>query len=136
MNADHERELVRAFFAPEVRPHYLRLLSTPRGRKKLVARLAHTDLLDDRFAYRIDSRKQTVAAIEDELGRRGAPANCHAISEDSRVDGRQMELRDALEAVVGSGMGTFLSCIAGRLAYFEGEEPGARYLCERAYRGT
>jgi hypothetical protein len=39
-----------------------------------------------------------------------------------------MAFRDALETIVGSGMGTFLSCVTGSLAYFEGEEPGARSL--------
>jgi hypothetical protein len=29
-------------------------------------------------------------------------------------------------------MGTFVSCIPGRLAYFEAEGPGQRYVLERA----
>lgn len=133
MEVDHERALVRAFFAPEVRPRYLRLLSTAKGREKFVARLSHLDLLDARVAHRIDPEQQIIDEIEDDLKRRGAPAFCFVISENPRVDGRQMALRDALEATVGSGMGTFLSCIAGHLAYFEGEEPGVRYVCEREY---
>ena len=32
--AEHERELVRVFHVPEVRPRYLSLLSAVRGRKK------------------------------------------------------------------------------------------------------
>jgi len=31
------------------------------------------------------------------------------------------------DMVVGGGMGTFLSCVPGRLAYFEGEESFDRY---------
>jgi hypothetical protein len=33
--------------------------------------------------------------------------------------------------VVGSSSGTFVSCIPGRLAYFEGEDPGARFILLR-----
>lgn len=131
MRANHEREIVRAFFAPEKQPRYLSLLSTAKGRKKFVSQLAHLDALDTRFIYRIDPDKQTADAIEDHLKRRGAPALCHIMSEDSRIDCQQMTLRGALQSVVGFGIGTFLSCIAGRLAYFEGEEPGARYICKR-----
>ena len=108
-------------------------MSTARGRNKFVARLSHLDLLDTRFVNLIDPAEQTVDAIEGELKRRGAPASCHVIFVNPLVDGREMTLRDALEAIVGYGMGTLLSCTAGRMAYFEGEEPGVRYVCERAY---
>jgi hypothetical protein len=130
---DQERQIVRAFFMPEQRPRYLGLLSTAKGRKKFIARLAHSeDLLDPRFARLIGPQEQTIDAIEDRLRERGAPATCYVISEDPRLDRRRMSMRGALEAIVGYGVSTFLSCIVGRLAYFEGEEPGARYVCERA----
>jgi len=44
------------------------------------------------------------------------------VSEDSRIDSKQMPLLTALEQVVGYGMGTLISCIRGRLAYFENED--------------
>ena len=43
-----------------------------------------------------------------------------------------MPLHDALNDVVGSSDGTFVSCIPGKLAYFEGEEPNERYILERS----
>ena len=33
-----------------------------------------------------------------------------------------MKLTDALEATVGSGFGTFISCLPGELGFFEDEE--------------
>ncbi len=42
-----------------------------------------------------------------------------------------MLLTDALAAVVGRGFGTILVCIPGSLAYYEGEDPGERYILER-----
>jgi hypothetical protein len=42
-----------------------------------------------------------------------------------------MTLDVALDAVVGRGMGAFLSCIPGRLAFFEAEGPGERYILDR-----
>ncbi len=57
----------------------------------------------------------------------GAPTNCYVMSE--RIDGIEMELLAALEEVVGNGNGAILSCIPGRLGYFEGEWR-ERYILE------
>lgn len=48
----------------------------------------------------------------------GAPETCHVIGER---DGEDMNLLTTLEQLVGYGTGTVLSCIPGKLAYFEGE---------------
>jgi hypothetical protein len=60
---------------------------------------------------------------------KGAPETCYALSEDSELDGKEIPLSEALKEVVGCGMGTFLSCLAGRLAYFEDED--GRWILER-----
>jgi hypothetical protein len=44
------------------------------------------------------------------------------ISEEDELDGKQMVLEDAFSAIFGRGIGTFLSCIKGRLGYFEDED--------------
>lgn len=49
----------------------------------------------------------------------GAPKTCHVIGGEH--DGEDMELLAALKAIVGYGRGTVLSCIPGKLGYFEGE---------------
>jgi hypothetical protein len=45
-----------------------------------------------------------------------------------------MALKDALIAVVGQGLGTLLSCVPGKLGYFEGEEKDARFILEKPSR--
>jgi len=54
------------------------------------------------------------------LRRLGAPETCHIISE-GKLDGEEMHLGSALKEVVGGGLGTVISCVPGRLGYFEGE---------------
>ncbi len=49
----------------------------------------------------------------------GAPESCHFIGGEH--DGEDVELLSALKEVVGYGTGTVLSCVPGKLAYFEGE---------------
>lgn len=53
---------------------------------------------------------------------------CYAISEDDAFDGMLLSLREALDAIVGSGSGTLLSCIPGRLGYYEEEGPKVRFI--------
>jgi len=47
-----------------------------------------------------------------------------------RSTGRTFSRKKHGKTVVGAGMGTFLSSIAGRLAYFEDEDE--RWILERA----
>jgi len=78
------------------------------------------------------SDEQTPSRLAALLRARGAPEECVLLAEDAALDGRRLPLAEALSMVVGRGMGAFLSCIPGRLAFYEGEEPGQRYILERA----
>jgi hypothetical protein len=88
--------------------------------------------LDARFARAVPPAEQAPTSLARLLRARGAPDECVLFSEDGALDGRALRLDEALGAVVGRGMGTFVSCIPGRLAYFEAEGPGQRYVLERA----
>ncbi|HEX9097159.1 MAG TPA: hypothetical protein VF990_13800 [Candidatus Dormibacteraeota bacterium] len=79
----------------------------------------------------IAADSQTASTVARLLRVKGAPAVCWLVSERSDWDGRQMPLANALDAVVGAGFGTVISCIPGRLGYFEGESPENRHLLER-----
>ncbi len=51
-----------------------------------------------------------------------AGLTCWVISEDPEMDGRELDLKAALEHINGRQIGTILSCVPGKLAYFEGED--------------
>ncbi len=123
-----EEELIRAFIVLHRRERLLKLLATPKGRKKLLHQLHHFDDLDLRFAHRIAPSEQTIDNIHHVLKAKGAPDTCYLVGGDD-LDGRTLNLRDAL--VMGSNVGTFISCIPGKLAYYEGENEGERYILER-----
>ncbi len=65
------------------------------------------------------------------MKKKGAPERCYVISESSDFDGKEMLLIDAIEEVLGYGMGSIISCVAGKLVYYEGEMPSHRYILER-----
>ena len=127
----HAEGLIRAFVVPERQERLLGLLGSARGRAKLRAGLAHFAGLDARHAVPIAGGDQSPDGIARLLRGRGAPATCVLLAEDAALDGRELDLEDALRQVVGRGMGAFLSCVPGRLAYFEGEGPKESYILER-----
>jgi len=129
MNA--EQGLFAAFVIPAKRQRYVELLGTKRGRERVRGALDHFNDLDPCFCRKIVGQDAKPAAVLDALRKLGAPLQCHVISVHGELDGRDMPLSDALQIAIGSGQGTFISCITGVLAYFEGEEPDERYICQR-----
>jgi len=132
MSIDHATALFSTFILPNRQDRYTNLLKSAKGRAKLRSSLAHFQDLDPRHARRIVPSNLANEAIAEQLRKRGAPKECYIVSETAELDGQTLPLEDALDAVVGRGMGTFISCVPGKLAYFEGEEPGERYILERA----
>ena len=128
----HEMALVNAFIIKQKRGRILEMLASQKGRQKLVWALPHFKGLDPRFAQSINPGLQTPRDILNILNARGAAQSCHVISENHALDAREMLLSEALEEVVGKGYGALLSCIPGKLGYYEGEDPGRRFLLERS----
>lgn len=126
---EHERLLIRSFIIKERQNRYIEFLSRPKRRKDLTKTIAHFKHLDLRFVVPIPPHQRHVSDFLKILKAKGAPKNCYVISESDEMDGKEMPLLTAFESVVGQGMGTFLSCLPGRLAYFEDEDQ--RWILER-----
>src|SRR5438552_12294175 len=126
----HEEGIVTAFLVADARQRARELLWS-KGRKKWTSKLGHFADLDRSAIVPIPLESQTPSKVVERLRRSGAPDLCWLVSERSDWDGRQMPLAEALEAVVGAGYGTIISCIPGRLGYFEGEMPRDRNLLQR-----
>ena len=129
---EHERRLIESFVVPERQSRYLELLSKPKRRKDVTATLSHFKHLDMRYAFEIPAASRLAPGILALLKSKGAPDSGFVLSEDDEIDGREMAMDEALTFIFGRGIGTFLSCIPGRLAYFEDED--ANFLLERKPR--
>jgi hypothetical protein len=123
----HDEGLIRAFVEPQRRSRYLEKLE--KDRKWVTGRLDHFRDLDMRFATLIPKAEQTPGAIHRLLASKGAPTTCYVLG--SKLDGEIMDLREALERLDPHSQGFMLSCLAGRLGYFQDEEVGERYVLER-----
>lgn len=130
---DHEEALVRAFLVSAKQQRWLDLLAKPTRRRDMVQALAHLSDLDARYSLSIPAAEHSTRRILELLRAHGARADCYLLSESAEFDQRTMPLADALDAVVGMGFGTLLSCVPGRLGYYEGEAAGdRRILVQRA----
>jgi hypothetical protein len=105
------------------------LLEKPKRRKDITRTFCHFKHLDMSYAIRVPSTHRLTPELSKLLKSRGAPDSCYAISEDDELDGKEVLLLDALALIRGRGIGTFLSCIPGKLAYFEDEDQ--RWILER-----
>jgi hypothetical protein len=126
---NHEEEVIKAFILPNKRNRYLEFLTTPKRRKKFIAQLAHFKHLNPKFAFSVPGRDANPDSLLKLLVTKGAGSKCWVISENSEFDAREMDLGVALKETIGYGMGTFISCVPGKLAYFEDED--GRFVLQR-----
>lgn len=130
-DASHEGPTVDAFVLAAKQERIRELLAKPKRRRAVLESLYHQAPLDPRYMKKVPPAYQTAERIEALLRAKGAPEQCYVISTERSLDCGSMTLHDALARIVGRGEGTILSCVPGRLAYFEAEEVGERYLLER-----
>ena len=90
--------------------------------------LHHFYAFDGRYMRHLDRDEDSPRPLYELLRKLGAPETCYVIS-DSEFDGADIDLLEALMALHATGMGSIVSCVPGRLAYYEGEDD--RYILER-----
>jgi len=125
----HETSLIAAFVQRNKRDRHREFVSDPRLRHKFTHQLAHFSDFDPRYRLPFESNKLFVDNIARELQKRHSPNVVFAISEDPRLDQKELPLIEALQQIVGRGIGTVLSCIPGSLAFVETEDE--RFILER-----
>jgi hypothetical protein len=127
---EHERGLLEFLIEPG-RGRLGTLLELGSKRRRDVVSLLHNAVrLDPRFSTRLEGKDATAYHVEPMLLSRGAPPSCYVMSADD-FDGREMPLSEALDAVFGWGNGAFISCIPGRLGYYEYAGIKSSYLLAR-----
>jgi hypothetical protein len=124
LQRNHEEGFVRAFIEKSKQDRCLSFLSTQKNRRKFTVELSHFKWLDERFAHPIPvNTAHTVKEMATLLRSKGAGPTVWIISEQSNIDAAQeLGLENALGEIWGRGIGSILSCIPGRLGYFEDED--------------
>jgi len=117
----HESAFVESFVLKARRERVLELLASSKNRHKFTSKFDHhgRNYFIPECVRSIEPQYQHPPDIAAILRAMGAPESCHFIGGER--DGEDVELLTALKEVVGYGTGTVLSCVPGKLAYFEGE---------------
>jgi hypothetical protein len=100
---DHEKMFVDSFVIKAKQDRFRDGLKSTKRRQKLVSSLDHTSDLRFELATKIPPNRQTPAGIFSELKDKGAADQCHVISSNSNIDGKDLGLMSALEDVVVYG---------------------------------
>jgi hypothetical protein len=117
----HESAFVESFIVKPRRERVLEFLASSKNRHKFTGMFDHhgRNYIVPGCIRQVEPRYQHASDLEQILRSMGAPATCHFIG--GKHDGEDLQLLAALREVVGYGIGTVLSCVPGRLAYFEAE---------------
>ncbi len=129
---DHETMFVRSFIQPNKHERLINFLASPKKRRKATDSLYHMSDLNELHIVQIDLNGFTPHQVAQQLYDRGAPKTCRVISTNSRFDAKELELEFVLSEVIGWSDGTVLSCIPGKLAYYEGESPNNRFILRKS----
>ena len=128
---DHERGFL-AFLAEPTRRRMETLLELGEKRRGDVRGLLdHSVRLAAGFAEHVTGSDAFPGPVDAMLRARGAPSTCYVLAASSALDGREMPLREALDAIIGISGGAYVSCIPGRLGFYEYEDVKASYLLSR-----
>lgn len=130
---EHEQGVVKAFFVREKHARYLEFLSNPKRRKKFTNELRHFKWFDRRFTTLVSWKSDPTLNLSEGYQRglqnissllrgKGAGSKCWVISEDSSLDQQNLDLEFALRDALDTGMAAIFSCVAGKLAFFVGED--------------
>jgi hypothetical protein len=121
----HERAFVGSFLQKARRERALLCLANPKKRHEYIEWLIDSgrDVLVPECVRSIQPNQQHPDPICAILRSLGAPETCYLISEHSSYDGKELSLLAAIKEIIGNGdgMGSVISCLPGRLGYFEGE---------------
>lgn len=128
---DHELSFVDNFIVPGRRERYHLKLSSKKHRKTFLSRLYHSLDYVPELATQFRPSDQAWQIVHDRLKILGAPDACYCISANSETDRTTVPLEQALRDMVGLHRGYILSCVPGRLAYYESEDTGGRYVLHR-----
>ena len=128
---EHERGFLDFLAEPSKRRMGTLLELGGKRRRDVRELLDHSVRLHTLSTKPLTGERAEAGSIAAALRKLGAPPTCFVLSANGDLDGREMPLTDALDAVVGKGHGTFVSCIPGRLGFYEYEDMKSSFLLSR-----
>ena len=126
MNKEIEEIIVKKFFVKRIQQRVLFELSSSQKRSDVLGRL---NILRTEFMFQIPKPNSDPAEIEKLLKKHGAGDLCYVMQ--SHFDGEELPLTKALEELIWYRGQFIISCVPGKLAYFQDEHsigPPQRFI--------
>lgn len=130
-----EEQFVNTFIWKDRRERCLWELSSPKRRGNFLNRLCGDieRVFNERYLVELAKPNSDAEALEKILIANGAGKTCHVISFRDELDGKEVDLPEALRLCVGYGYPSVLICMPS-LAYLETEQykgPPPRFLLRK-----
>lgn len=125
---DIETKVIKRFIDDKKQDRYLTFIQKDKTRNKFTRELAH-------FSSQLKDFEEIKGSewkvLEDTIASFGNLTDCYVISENSKIDGRRMNIDDAITKTVGNGMGTLIVFGDANQVYYEGEGPSDRWISKK-----
>ena len=129
-NIDLEIKVIKKFVISTKQDRYIQFVSSPKNRHKFISDLSHFNFFKwDLF--------EAVNGIEGQIILQVLKKNnvvdttCYVISENSDIDTKTLDIKEAVTETVGLGMGTILVFGDADIIFFESETMNTRYISKR-----
>src|SRR5579875_3265631 len=119
-NADLEIKVIKKFVDKAKQDRYIQFVSSSKNRHKFISDLSHFNFFKwDLFEAVKGNEKQTI--IQALQKNAVADKTCYVISENTNIDTKTLDTKEAISETVGYGMGTILVFGDADMIYFESE---------------
>jgi len=123
----HEIAFIKSFVDKDKQERLLILVQ--KNRNKFRSLIPHKIEINKKYASFLD-KQEDKEFIYQSLKKYGAPDICHVICENSKYDNIEMNLREGLHELFTVDFGYIISCIPGKLAYYQGEDSYNRAILQ------
>jgi len=126
MNLEIEKKVIKKFVKKTKQERYICFISVPKNRIKFTQTLAHFHDLNLMEFEKVTGDVEKI--IFDRINKSGGSSNCYLISESSNFDQKVLDLKNALNEVIGRGIGTIIVIGNAENIIYEGEGPNDRFI--------
>ena len=129
-NIHLEIKVIKRFVDKAKQDRYTQFVASLKNRHKFISDLSHFNFFQwDLFEAVKGNEEQ---AILQALQKNGvADKTCYVISENTHIDTKTLDAREAISETVGHGMGTILVFGDAEIIYFESETMNTRFISRK-----
>lgn len=123
MDTNLEIEIINSFVVHNKCDRYKEFVQSKKNRNKFIQQLYHFKDFDPRKTINLrDIGIKSQQELVKELHNRGGKEDCYIISTLKEIDGKIYSLEKSISYTMDSFEGIIISCVPGKLAYFEDED--------------